>query len=60
MKTVEEIESCIEKLRSIVCETNLRKVQYESRGDTSMVDLEINRIAQYQGQLSALEWVLNK
>lgn len=60
MKTIEEIESCIEKLRSIMCETNLRKIRYESRGDSSMVGLETNRVAQYQGQISALEWVLNK
>ena len=60
MKTIEEIEICIEKLRGMMCETNLRKIQYESRGDGFMVDLEINRLTQYQGQISALEWVITK
>lgn len=44
----------------MLCETNLRKIQYELRGDGFMVDLEINRLTKYQGQISALEWVINR
>lgn len=58
MKTKEQIEKAIEDIKIQVSNVKLKAIEYEARKDMFMVNLENERLSQYAGQISALEWCL--
>lgn len=58
MKTLEDVSKAILDLDKKYNETKLRKIQWESRKDYHMVSIEIDRMSQLIGQISALKWVI--